>query len=287
MKFTKMQAYGNDYVYIELITQKMSNPSAWARFVSDRHFGVGSDGMILICPSSKADFRMRVFNPDGSEAEMCGNAIRSVAKFVYAKGFTNKTDFKIETLGGIKKLQLDIKNNKVEMITAQLGAPGLYYKQIPVTVQNSKERCIDYPIKTDDRTFYITAVSMGNPHCVAFVDDVMQLDLEKYGRAIECHPFFPQKANVEFAQIIDKNNILMRTWERNCGETLACGTGCCVSTVGGVLTGRLNNEVTVHQLGGDIKIKWDTEDNNIFMSGKSEIVFDGEIDENTAKENNL
>lgn len=287
MKFTKMQAYGNDYVYIQLITQEMENPSKWARFVSDRHFGVGSDGMILICPSQKADFKMRVFNPDGSEAEMCGNAIRSVAKFVFIKGFTSKKDFCIETIGGIKKLHLDVENNDVVMITAELGAPGLDYKIIPTTIENSNGRCIDYPVEAEGKTFYITAVSMGNPHCVAFVDDVMNLDLKKYGSAIERHPYFPQKTNVEFAQVIDKNNVLLRTWERNCGETLACGTGCCVTTVGGYLTDRLSNEVTVHQIGGDIQIKWDTEKDNIYMSGKSEIVFDGEIDEITIEENNL
>lgn len=283
-----MQAYGNDYVYIEIITQKMENPPTWARFVSDRHFGVGSDGMILICPSEKAEFGMRVFNPDGSEAEMCGNALRSVAKYVYAKGFTNKTDFSIETIGGIKKLHLDVENNnKVVMITAELGAPGLYHKIVPTTAHNSEGRCIDYPIEVEGRTFYITAVSMGNPHCVAFVDDVMSLDLQKYGSAIECHPYFPQKINVEFAQVIDKNNALLRTWERNCGETLACGTGCCVTTIGGFLTSRLSNEVTVHQLGGDIQIKWDTKNDNIFMSGKSEIVFDGEIENNIILEDTI
>ena len=279
MKFTKMQAYGNDYVYIELITQKMGNPSEWARYVSDRHFGVGSDGMILICPSERADFRMRVFNPDGSEAEMCGNAIRSVAKLVYIKGFTDKTDFFIETIGGIKKLHLDIDNNEVIMITAELGAPVLDHRKVPVTVKNNNNRCIEYPVKAHDRIFYITAVSMGNPHCVAYVDDVMSLDLPKYGSAIESNFIFPQKSNVEFAQVIDRNNILMRTWERNCGETLACGTGCCVSVVAGYLTGRTSNKVTVHQLGGDIKIKWDTDNDNLYMSGNSEIVFDGEIDE--------
>jgi len=280
-----MQAYGNDYVYIEVITQKMVNPSDWARFISDRNFGVGSDGMILICPSDEADFRMRVFNPDGSEAEMCGNALRSVAKYVYVKGFTTKTDFQIETIGGIKKLHLDLLDkNEVVMITAELGAPKLNHMDVPVTVENNEGRCIDYPVEVDGRIFYITAVSMGNPHCVAFIDDVMNLDLKKFGSAIECHPYFPQKVNVEFAQIIDKNNAILRTWERNCGETLACGTGCCVVTVGGYLTGRLTNEVTVHQLGGDIEIKWDIENDNILMSGKSEIVFDGEIDDNLFNE---
>lgn len=278
--FSKMQAYGNDYVFIEILTQNIKNPSALARFVSNRHCGIGSDGMILICPSELADFKMRVFNPDGSEAEMCGNALRSVAKFVFEKGFTKKIDFSIETIGGIKNLHLDIKNNKVDFITASLGAPTLEHEKVPVLVQNTNGRCIEYPIEVYDRTFFITAVSMGNPHCVTFIDDVLRLDLEKFGSAIEHHPYFPQKVNVEFAQVVDHRTALLRTWERNCGETLSCGTGCCVVAVGGFLTGRLSSEVTIRQLGGEIEIKWDTSKNNILMIGKSEFVFDGEIDEN-------
>lgn len=280
MRFTKMQALGNDYVYIELLTQKMENHSDWARFVSNRQFGVGSDGMILICPSDKADFRMRVFNPDGSEAEMCGNAIRSTAKFVYGKGFTDKTNFKIETLGGIKELFLDVKNGEVTNITAALGAPILKAERVPVLVKNSDGVCVDLPVEAGGRSFNLTAVSMGNPHCVTFVNDVFGFDVPYYGKAIENSPVFPQKANVEFAEVLDRSNLRLRTWERNCGETLACGTGCCVSTVGGVLTGRCDNRVTVHQLGGDIDIFWDTEKNCLYMTGVSNFVFDGCLDEN-------
>ena len=280
MKFTKMQAYGNDYVYIELITQKMTDESDWARFLSKPHYGVGSDGMILICPSEIADFRMRVFNPDGSEAEICGNAIRSCAKFVYEKGFTDKKKMTFETLGGTKELSLVVdENGKVRNITAKWGAPILESEKIPVNV----EKCVDYPFTVREKTFELTAVSMGNPHCAVYTKNVKGLDLKLYGSAIECSELFPQKANVEFAEVIDKNNIFVRTWERNCGETLACGTGCCAAVVAGCITGRLDNDVTVHQLGGDIGIYWDRDENCIYMTGGSEFVFDGEINDEAYK----
>ena len=275
MKFTKMQAFGNDYVYIELLTQEMESPSRYARFLSSHHFGIGSDGMILICPSDKADFRMRVFNPDGSEAEICGNAIRSVGKLVYAKGFTTKTEITIETLGGTKDIFLHVKNGEVENITAKWGAPILEWDRIPVS-QNST---IEHPLEIYGRTFQMTSVSMGNPHSATFCEDVETLDLKKYGSAIECNPYFPEKANIEFVKVIDRKNLFLRTWERNCGETLACGTGCCVSTVAGVLTGRCDREVSVHQLGGITKIKWDEKENCLYMTAPSEIVFDGTVDD--------
>ncbi len=275
MKFTKMQSFGNDYVYIELLTQEMEDPSRYARFLSRQHFGVGSDGMILVCPSEKADFRMRVFNPDGSEAEICGNAIRSVGKLVYAKGFTKKTEIQIETLGGTKDIFLHVKNGEVENVTAKWGSPILDYKKIPIA-----ENCaVEKPLVAYDRTFYMTSVSMGNPHSATFVDDVETLDLKKYGSSIECNPFFPEKANIEFVKVIDRKNLFLRTWERNCGETLACGTGCCVSTVAGVLTGRCDREVDVHQLGGITKIKWDENEDCLYMTAPTEIVFDGFVPE--------
>ncbi len=275
MNFTKMQSFGNDYVYIELLTQKMERPDRYARFLSRSHFGVGSDGMILICPSEKADFRMRVFNPDGSEAEICGNAIRSVGKLVFVKGFTNKTQITIETLGGIKDIFLHVKDGEVENITAKWGQPILNPDKIPI----SENDVIEHPLTAHDRTFYMTSVSMGNPHSAAFVDDVETLDLKKYGSSIECNPFFPQKANIEFVKVLDRKNLFLRTWERNCGETLACGTGCCVSTVAGVLTGRCDREVNVHQLGGITKIRWDENEDCLYMTAPSEIVFDGSFDD--------
>ena len=277
MKFTKMQSFGNDYVYIELLTQKMDTPERYAKFLSRQHFGVGSDGMILICPSEKADFRMRVFNPDGSEAEICGNAIRSVGKLVYAKGFTTKKEILIETLGGTKEISLHIKNGEVENITAKWGAPILDYNKIPLL----EDDVIEHPLTAHDRIFKMTSVSMGNPHSAAFAEDVETLDLKKYGSSIECNPFFPQKANIEFVKVIDRKNLFLRTWERNCGETLACGTGCCVSTVAGVLTNRCEREVNVHQLGGITQIRWDEKENCLYMTAPSEIVFDGIIPEGT------
>ncbi len=271
MKFTKMQSFGNDYVYIELLTQNMNDPSRWARFLSKQHFGVGSDGMILVCPSEKADFRMRVFNPDGSEAEICGNAIRSVGKLVYAKGFANKTEILIETLGGTKEITLHVKNGEVENITARWGSPILDYKKIPL----AENDVVEHPLEAHGRIFRMTSVSMGNPHSATFADDVETLNLKKYGSSIECNPFFPQKANIEFVKVLDRQNLFLRTWERNCGETLACGTGCCVSTVAGVLTDRCDREVNVHQLGGITKIKWDEKEDCLYMTAPSEIVFDG------------
>ena len=258
MKFTKMQALGNDYIYIELFTQQMENPSVWARFLSRRHFGVGS-------------------------AEMCGNALRSTAKLVYEKGFTTKTAFTIETLGGLKKLYLTLKSGHVSMITASLGAPVLDCARVPVMLDNSGGRCVDHPIEAAGRLFRITAVSMGNPHCASFIEDVASLDLSLYGAAIENHSAFPQKTNVEFAQVIDKNTLFMRTWERNCGETLACGTGCCVATVAGALTGRCEPKTEVRQLGGIIRIEWDRASDDLLMTGPSEIVYDGVVDERAAE----
>ncbi len=284
MKFTKMQAYGNDYIYIELLDQEMVNPSAWARLVSHRHFGIGSDGMILICPSELADFRMRVFNPDGSEAEMCGNALRSTGKFVYCKGYTDKQDFTIETIGGIKRIHLHLEDGEVVNITAAIGAPILEAEKVPVTVMNADKRCMDIATRVLDRTFVISAISLGNPHCAVFVDDAFGIDIEKYGPAIERSLIFPKRANIEFVEVVDEHNVKMRTWERNCGETLACATGCSTATVCGYLTGRCSNEVTVHQLGGDIHIKYNTEEDCIYMTGKSEFVCDGYIDDALVKE---
>lgn len=284
MNFVKMQAYGNDYVYVPLLDCDMDNPSKWARFLSHRRFGVGSDGMVLICPSDKADFKMRIFNPDGSEAEMCGNALRSTGMLVYEKGYTDKVEFTVETLGGIKRIFLDTKEGKVVNITAAIGAPILEAAKVPATVFNDKGQCINIPIQVLDKTLYINAISLGNPHCVVFVEDAFGFDIDKYGPAVECHEVLPAKANVEFVEVVDAHNLRMRTWERNCGETLACATGCSAATVCGYLTGRCSENTTVHQLGGDIKINYNTSENCIYMTGKSNIVFDGVADINAYKE---
>lgn len=284
MRFTKMQAYGNDYIYVSLFDQEMTDHGAWARFLSHRRFGIGSDGMVLICPSQVADFRMRIFNPDGSEAEMCGNALRSSGMYFYEKGLTDKADFTVETLGGIKKIHLDILNGKVNNITAAIGAPILDYQKIPSTVCNNDGHCLGIQIQAEDRSFILNAISLGNPHCVVFVEDAFGFDIEKYGPAIERHSVFPARANVEFVEVVDENNLKMRTWERNCGETLACATGCSAATVCGYLTGRCSNETTVHQLGGDISIKYNTEEDCIYMTGQSWFVFDGTADDDSYKE---
>lgn len=284
MKFIKMQAYGNDYVYVPLFDQNMDNTSKWARFLSHRRFGIGSDGMVLVCPSEVADFRMRIFNPDGSEAEMCGNALRSTGMLVFEKGYTKKTEFTVETLGGIKRIFLDVKDGKVNNITAAIGAPILLADDVPVKTFDENRHCLNVPVPVLDTTLLLNAISLGNPHCVIFVKDAFGFDIEKYGPAVENLSVFPKKANVEFVQVIDDHNLRMRTWERNCGETLACATGCSAATVCGYLTGRCSNETTVHQLGGDIDIRYNIEEDCIYMTGKSAFVFEGEADINAYKE---
>ena len=244
MKFTKMQAYCNDYVYVITFDQEVKNPAAAARFVSDRHKGVGSDGMIMICPSAIADFRMRVFNPDGSEAEMCGNALRSTGKLVYVKGLTSKTDFTVETLGGIKKIHLTVENGDVVNITANIGRPIFDADRIPVTVTNENH-------------------------------------------ALECSPIFPNIANIHFYDVTNRENIRMIAWERNCGETLACATGCCTCVTAANLAGLCDSHVNVHQKGGIIVIDYDKASGDLVMTGKSEIVFDGEIDDRLLTGGNL
>ena len=275
IRFTKMQAFGNDYVYIDTLTQELSNLSELAKFVSSRHFGICSDGMILVCPSETADFRMRVFNPDGTEAEMCGNAVRSVGKLVYEKGFTKKSEVSIETLGGIKKIYLDIKDGHVFNITANIGQPILEAIKVPAVTRS--ERFIDKTIILDGRKFSTTAISLGNPHCVSFVDDLDELDLEKYGPLMENNELFPQRINAEFCEVTDRQTLKLRTWERGTGETLACATGCSTCVVGGVLTDRCDRRVFVKQIGGTTLIEWREDDGCIYMTAPSEIVFDGTL----------
>lgn len=277
MRFTKMQAFGNDYVYIDAIHQELKNLPKLARFVSDRHFAIGSDGMVLICPSDKGDFRMRMFNPDGTEGEMCGNALRSVGKYVYDHRLTDKTELVIETLGGMQHLTLTVTDGFVSNIRADIGEPRLSTKVIPV---NSKlTEFIEQPVTVLDKTFHITAVSWGNPHCAMYVDSVADLDVEGYGRTIEyMTELFPNKTNVTFVEFVRRDYVKMREWERGTGETIGCGTGCATAVVAGVLTGRLDRKVMVEQIGGPLLIEWDEATNHLFMTGPSHTVFEAEID---------
>lgn len=276
-RFTKMQAYGNDYVYIDAINQKINNVHELARYISDRHFGIGSDGMVLICKSDVADFRMRMFNPDGTEGEMCGNALRSLSKYVYDHDLTNKEEFTIETLGGIQHVKLTTEDGKTVNIEANIGKPVLNTKIIPVNT--NLPEFIEQEVEILDKTFKITAVSWGNPHCVMFIEDVDNFDVEKYGKAIEYKTdLFPNKTNVTFAEVIDRNTIKIREWERGTGETIGCGTGCCTATVAAVLTGRCDRNVKVHQIGGILETNWDELTGTMFMKGPSYTVFESEID---------
>lgn len=275
IKFTKMHGLGNDYVYIDAINQKIENESSLAKFVSNRHFGIGSDGLILICKSDSSDFKMRMFNSDGSEAEMCGNGIRCVGKFVYDKGLTDKTIVKIETLAGIKTLVLNTKDGKVETARVDMGEPILEAEKIPVI---SKEQPVkNLELEAENKKFKFTCVSMGNPHAITIVENTKEFDVEKYGKILEVDKAFPKKANIEFAQIIDKENIKMRVWERGAGETLACGTGACATAVACNLNGLTGRKVNIELLGGTLNIEWNEKDNHVYMTGPAVTVFDGEL----------
>ncbi len=273
IKFTKMQAYGNDYVYIDAINQELTNLNDLAIKISDRHFGVGSDGMVLICPSDVCDFRMRIFDPDGTEAEMCGNAIRSTAKFVYYHGLTKKEKFTIETLGGNKNLELIIENGEVVNIHASIGEPELTASNVPVI--SDTERYIDKTLTVYDKTYRASSISWGNPHTVVFEDDLDGLDITKYGPAIENNEIFPKRTNVTFAKLIDRSHIKIREWERGCGETIGCGTGCCSAVVVMNMLGMCDRKVEVEQIGGVLNVEWD-ENDVIHMIGPSYVVFEGE-----------
>ena len=275
IKFTKMQGLGNDYVYIDAINQKIENESSLAQIISNRHFGIGSDGLILICSSEIADFKMRMFNSDGSEAEMCGNGIRCVGKFVYDKGLTNKTTLKIETLAGVKELKLNLKEGKVDTVRVDMGEPILEAEKIPVV--SSEKMVKNLKLEIEEREFNFTCVSMGNPHAITFVENVENFEVEKYGSKIEVNKRFPKKTNVEFIEIVNKEYIKMRVWERGAGETLACGTGACASVVAGIINNLIERKVTVELLGGILEIEWNKEDNHIYMTGPAVIVYEGEL----------
>lgn len=277
MKFTKMHGCGNDYVYVDCTKQMIENPSEVSKYVSHRHFGIGSDGLILICPSEVADFKMVMYNADGSEGAMCGNGIRCVAKFVYDKGLTDKKNLSIETKSGIKELELTVEDGKVSLVKVNMGAPILTAKDIPVDVDT--EKCIDADINVDGKDYKITCVSMGNPHAVTFIEeDVKKFPVENIGPKFENHPMFPDRVNTEFVQVLNRNEVNMRVWERGSGETFACGTGTCATVVACVLNGLTDDEVTVHLLGGDIFVKYDRQNNTVWMTGPAAIAFEGTID---------
>lgn len=275
MKFTKMNGIGNDYVYVNCLKEKVEDPASLARFVSERHFGVGADGLILIRDSSVADFQMDMYNADGSRGEMCGNGIRCVGKYVYDYGLTDKTTITVDTLAGIKNLELFVEDGKVSAVRVDMGAPILEADRIPVIADGSP--VVDEPIEVAGKEYRMTCVSMGNPHAVVFMDDVKHLDIEKIGPDFENHPRFPRRVNTEFAEVLDRNTVNMRVWERGSGETLACGTGTCATLVACVLNGLTENKVTVHLLGGDLLIEWDRQNNTIYMTGPASTVFDGEL----------
>ena len=277
MKFTKMHGIGNDYVYVNCFQEEVKNPAEVSKYVSDRHFGIGSDGLILIKPSDVADFKMDMYNADGSQGEMCGNGIRCVAKYVYDYGLTDKETISVETLAGIKHLELTIDAGKVALVRVNMGSPELVPEKIPVIAEG--ERAINVPLEVKGNSYQMNCVSMGNPHCVIFMEeDVRNLNLEAIGPDFENHERFPKRINTEFVNVLDHQTLRMRVWERGSGETLACGTGACATAVAAMLNGHVEKEVTVHLLGGDLKIQWDGGNAPVYMTGPAATVFDGIIE---------
>lgn len=291
MKFVKMHGCGNDYIYVDGAKEKVENKPDVVRRLSDRHFGIGGDGVIFINPSANADFEMEMYNADGSRSEMCGNGIRCVAKFVYDLGLTNKNPVRIESGGKVKTLYLHLKDGKVDTVTVNMGEPVLKPADVPVDVAQFADGALDAGLdmvvdQTIRLTFpdgttaesRMTCVSMGNPHAVTYVDSVDAVDMERVGLTYEHHPAYPKYVNTEFIEVVDKKHIRMRVWERGTGETLACGTGACASVVAGVLNGKNDRRTTVHLLGGDLEIEWREDDNCVYMTGSARIVFEGEVD---------
>lgn len=275
MKFTKMQGLGNDYVYVNCFKETIENPPEMAKKVSNRNFGIGSDGLIMINPSDVADFEMEMYNADGSRSEMCGNGIRCVGKYVYDYGLTEKEHISVETLAGIKYLDLTVEDGKVKLVKVDMGSPELVPENIPIVADGN--RVIDEPINVNGSEYRMTGVSMGNPHAVVYVEDVKGLDIEKIGPAFENHERFPNRVNTEFVKVLDQNTVEMRVWERGSGETMACGTGACAVAVACILNGLTEDKVTVKLLGGDLQIEWDKEADKVYMTGPAEVSFDGEI----------
>lgn len=279
MKFTKMHGCGNDYIYIDCFKETVINESELAVKLSDRHFGIGGDGMILIKKGTNADFEMVMYNADGSRGAMCGNGIRCVAKYVFDNGYTDKTSFSIESMGAVKYIDVTVENGKVILAKVDMGAPILKATDIPV--KSDSEKVICKKITVASREFSMTCVSMGNPHAVMFIDEhPKDFDLDFYGAKFECNTdIFPDRINAEFAKVIDRKNIEMRVFERGTGETLACGTGTCATVVAAILNGYVDNDVTVHLIGGDLQIQWSgKEEDSVFMTGPAATVFTGEID---------
>ncbi len=275
MKFVKMHGAGNDYVYVDCFRQKIDDPVSLAREVSNRNFGIGGDGLILIEPSKKADVKMRMFNTDGSEAEMCGNGVRCVAKYAFDHGLVDRTEITIETGAGILPLTMyPNEHEHIDKVRVNMGPPRLTRGDLPM-VGVAHEQVINMDLEVLDHTFEITCVSMGNPHCVIFVDDVANFPVKRYGYAIENHELFPRRINVEFVEVISPSEVRQRTWERGAGETLACGTGSSAVTVAGVLTGRTKGKLLNHLTGGDLEMEWDGK-NEVFMTGPAVEVFSGE-----------
>ena len=276
MKFTKMQGIGNDYVYVNCFEEDIKNPSELSIAISDRHFGVGSDGLIMIMPSPAADARMRIFNADGSEAQMCGNGIRCVAKYLYEYGIKKSDRMTIETAAGLKTIELTVVNEDVTQIKVEMGTPELLRNEIPMLGEN--KQVVNEPLQVNDSVLYVTCVSMGNPHCITFVDDVDSIVLDVTGKAIENHELFPERINAHFVQQISANKVKMRTWERGSGETLACGTGAVATGVACVLNNLTERIISTQLPGGELMVEW-TGDNKTYMTGPAEIVFTGQWDE--------
>ena len=275
LRFTKMHGIGNDYVYVDCFTQTVADPISLARRVSPRRTGIGSDGLILICPSSTADCRMEMYNADGSRGEMCGNGIRCVGKYVYEHGLAPRETLRVETDAGIKVLQLQVRDGRVAAVTVDMGAPILDGPRIPVAAEG---RVVDVPLSVGGETYRITCVSMGNPHCVIFLPGVESLPLADIGSRFEQHPFFPQRVNTEFVEVLSPTALRMRVWERGSGETAACGTGACAALVAAALNGRSERHAIVHLNGGDLDVVWNTTDDHVLMTGPAEEVFTGELE---------
>ena len=278
-----MHGIGNDYIYVNCFEETVSEPEKVSVILSDRHKGVGSDGLVLIMPSDKADFRMRIFNADGSEAMMCGNATRCIGKYVYERGLTDKTDITLETNSGIKYLKLFTENGRVTLVQVDMGKAILVPREIPVN--SDSDRFIAQPVEVGGKTYSMTCVSMGNPHAVIFTDGIDSLDLEKIGPSFENHPLFPARVNTEFCEVIDSHTLRMRVWERGSGETFACGTGTCATVVAAVLNGICSHdeEVLVHLRGGDLRITYRS-DGTVMMTGPAAFVFEGTVDDNMIEE---
>ena len=272
MKITKMQGLGNDYVYIYCRDGMIPDPAGLARRISDRHFGVGSDGLVLILPDEEADFRMQMFNADGSEAEMCGNAARCVGKYIHDRGLSDKEEIRLMTGAGIKTLLLTVKGGRTERVRVDMGEPILDAKEIPVDLPGG--RVIDQPVEAGGTSFRMTCVSMGNPHAVIYVNDADRFDVHGYGARLEVHPLFPKKTNVEFVTVRDREHLRMRVWERGSGETMACGTGACATLVASVLNGLCERKAILELNGGPLTVEWDRETNHIYQEGPAEFVFD-------------